>query len=244
VPLGTRIFDADTGVLHADLVSAGDTATLAEGGRGGRGNTRFKSSVNRTPRRATPGEKGAVRRFRLELNLLADVGLVGAPNAGKSSFLRAVSAARPKVADYPFTTLEPQLGYVARGDGDGIVVADIPGLIQGASDGAGLGNRFLRHLSRTAFLCQIVDAATDSLCADCAAVNAELDMAADSTLNTKPRWLIMNKIDLLSAAERRRRHAELKKRFPIFQRILMLSTLTGEQVAATKRLLLQRFKTP
>ena len=242
-PLGTRVFDADTGVLHADLIAAGDTVVLAEGGRGGRGNTRFKSSVNQTPRRATPGEKGAVRRFRLELNLLADIGLVGAPNAGKSSFLRAVSAARPKVADYPFTTLEPQLGYVTRGDGDGIVIADIPGIIQGAADGVGLGNRFLRHLSRTAFLCQVVDAAADSLYEDCAATNAELNMAADSTLSTKPRWLIMNKIDLLSSTEQQRRRAELKKRFPLFQRILMLSALTGEHVANAKHLLLQRFET-
>src|ERR671933_1776473 len=165
VPVGTVITDFDTGELVADLAEHESRALLARGGQGGLGNLHFKSSVNRAPRQFTRGEAGESRRLTLELRLLADVGLLGAPNAGKSTFIRAVSSARPKVADYPFTTLNPSLGVVRVGDAS-FVVADIPGLIEGASEGAGLGHQFLRHLGRTRLLLHIVDIAPIDPAAD------------------------------------------------------------------------------
>ena len=159
VPVGTMIADADTGEFVADLAADGQRTLVAKGGSGGLGNIHFKSSINRAPRKFTPGEEGEQRRLRLELKVLADVGLLGMPNAGKSTFIRAVSAARPKVADYPFTTLAPNLGVVRTDERRSFVVADIPGLIEGAADGAGLGHQFLRHLQRTRMLLHIVDIA-------------------------------------------------------------------------------------
>lgn len=228
VPPGTRITDAVSGDLHADLARAGDSAILAPGGRGGFGNAHFKTSVNRTPRIATLGEPGTVREYRLELKLVADVGLLGLPNAGKSTFLRAISAARPKVASYPFTTLQPQLGWVELERGAGaIVVADLPGIIGGAADGAGLGNRFLRHLARAGILCQLVDASRPDAIADCRTVDQELRRASDGALAQKPRWLLLTKTDLLAPTDRQSLAARMHREFPFFERALPISALTG-----------------
>ena len=205
VPVGTVISDADTGAFIADLAAHGQQALVAQGGKGGLGNIHFKSSTNRAPRQFTPGEEGQKRRLHLELKVLADVGLLGLPNAGKSTFIRAVSAARPKVADYPFTTLAPNLGVVRTDENRSFVVADIPGLIEGAADGAGLGHQFLRHLQRTRMLLHIVDIAPFDPDADpvrdAAAVVAELKRY-DVALFEKLRWLVLNKIDLIPENER------------------------------------------
>ena len=205
MPVGTVIRDADTNERVADLAEDGAQALVARGGRGGLGNLHFKSSTNRAPRQATPGEKGEVRRLHLELKVLADVGLLGLPNAGKSTLIRAISAARPKVADYPFTTLAPQLGVVRTSEAKSFVVADIPGLIEGAAEGAGLGHQFLRHLARTRLLLHVVDLApldpdADPL-AGARAIVRELGKY-DPVLADKPRWLVLNKIDLIPADER------------------------------------------
>ncbi len=199
MPVGTIIKDRDTGGLIADLAGHGDRALLAKGGDGGLGNLHFKSSINRAPRQFTKGTEGEERELQLELRVLADVGLLGLPNAGKSTFIRSVSSARPKVADYPFTTLSPQLGVVRVGMASSFVIADIPGLIEGASEGAGLGHQFLRHLSRTRLLLHIVDIAPLDEDADpvkdAKAIVKELKKY-DKTLFDKPRWLVFNKIDL------------------------------------------------
>ena len=205
VPVGTVITDADSGEFIADLDRDEARALVARGGKGGLGNLHFKSSTNRAPRQTTPGEKGEQRRLRLELKVLADVGLLGLPNAGKSTLIRAISAARPKVADYPFTTLAPQLGVVRIDEGRSFVVADIPGLIEGASEGAGLGHQFLRHLQRTRLLLHVVDIAppdpdADPV-ADARAIASEL-AKYDAELAAKPRWLVLNKLDLLPDSER------------------------------------------
>jgi GTPase len=205
MPVGTVITDADTGELIADLDHDQARALVAKGGKGGLGNIHFKSSTNRAPRQTTPGEKGEQRRLQLELKVLADVGLLGLPNAGKSTLIRAISAARPKVADYPFTTLAPQLGVVRSDEGRSFVVADIPGLIEGAAEGAGLGHQFLRHLQRTRLLLHIVDIAppdpdADPV-ADARAIAREL-AKYDAELAAKPRWLVLNKVDLLREDER------------------------------------------
>jgi GTP-binding protein len=205
VPVGTTIGDADSGELIADLDHDGARALVAKGGRGGLGNLHFKSSTNRAPRQATPGEPGETRRLHLELKVLADVGLLGMPNAGKSTLIRAISAARPKVADYPFTTLAPQLGVVRTSEAKSFVVADIPGLIEGAAEGAGLGHRFLRHLARTRLLLHVVDIAPYDPVADpvrdARAIVQEL-ANYDPDLAAKPRWLVLNKIDLVPQDER------------------------------------------
>ena len=214
VPVGTVIADADTGETLADLDRDGARALVAKGGKGGLGNIHFKSSVNRAPRQSTPGEKGEQRRLRLELKVLADVGLLGLPNAGKSTLIRAISAARPKVADYPFTTLAPQLGVVRTDEGASFVVADIPGLIEGAAEGAGLGHRFLRHLQRTRLLLHVVDVApldpdADPV-ADARSIVKEL-RKYDPTLAAEPRWLVLNKLDLVPEDERASRVTALVK---------------------------------
>jgi len=200
MPVGTVISDIETGELIADLACDGKKALLAHGGKGGLGNLHFKSSTNRAPRQCTPGAEGERRELQLELKVLADVGLLGLPNAGKSTFIRAVSAARPKVGDYPFTTLHPNLGVVRISVEKSFVIADIPGLIEGAADGAGLGHQFLRHLARTRLLLHLVDLAplyegTDPVHEAHAILN-ELKKY-DKALYDKPRWLVLNKLDLL-----------------------------------------------
>jgi len=205
VPVGSVIHEVDTGELMGELLVAGEEMMVARGGRHGLGNVRFKSSVNRAPRRITRGDPGEVHRLRLELKLLADVGLVGLPNAGKSTFIRAVSAARPKVADYPFTTLHPHLGVVRVDPDRSFVVADIPGIIGGAATGSGLGLRFLRHVSRTRLLLHIADVAPpgglEQAVGDARMLAAEL-AAHSAELATRERWLVLNKIDLVPEPER------------------------------------------
>lgn len=199
VPVGTTVIDEDSGAVLGDLVEAGQSLVVARGGQHGLGNARFKSSTNRAPRKTTPGKAGESRRLRLELKLLADVGLLGMPNAGKSTLISAVSAARPKVADYPFTTLTPNLGVVQLGPLRSFVMADVPGLIEGASAGAGLGIRFLKHLTRTRLLLHLVDVlpvdGADPL-GNALAIEQELK-AFSPTLAARDRWLVLNKIDLL-----------------------------------------------
>ena len=200
VPSGTLVYDDDTDELIGDLVTDRQKLLVAQGGFHGLGNTRFKSSTNRTPRQTTKGTPGEDRNLRLELQVLADVGLLGMPNAGKSSFIRAVSAATPKVADYPFTTMYPSLGVVRVDTEKSFVIADIPGLIEGAADGAGLGIEFLKHLSRTNLLLHIVDASNDPerVIEDIKTIEAELKQY-DETLFSKTRWLVLNKSDVLPA---------------------------------------------
>ena len=224
MPVGTVIRDLDDGALVADLARDGARALLARGGQGGLGNVHFKSSVNRAPRQFTRGEAGESRKLALELRVLADVGLLGLPNAGKSSFIRAVSAARPKVADYPFTTLNPSLG-VARAGERSFVLADIPGLIEGASEGAGLGHQFLRHLSRTSVLLHLVDLTEANPAGDVRVIAAELKKYGEG-LEKKPRWLVFNKIDALDDADARAKKVvnALRWKRPWFK----VSALSGE----------------
>lgn len=216
MPVGTMIRNADGGQLLADLDVDGKKTLLVHGGRGGLGNVHFKSSVNRTPRQCTRGDPGEQIELHLELRLLADVGLLGLPNAGKSTLLRAVSAARPRVADYPFTTLQPHLGVVRLDDNRSFVIADIPGLIDGAASGAGLGTRFLKHLGRTRLLLHLVDLAPSDPDADPvrdAAVILQELAAYDPDLAGKPRWLVLNKLDLLPEDEREAQVADFLARW-------------------------------
>lgn len=199
VPVGTQIFEQDNETLIADLVKEGDRIRLAKGGNGGFGNTRFKSSTNRAPRRANPGEDGQERWVWFRLKLIADAGLTGLPNAGKSTLLAQVSAAKPKIADYPFTTLHPQLGVVSTGD-NSFVLADIPGLIEGAHEGVGIGDRFLGHVERCAVLLHLVDITSEDPVADYRTVRAELD-AYDNGLVEKPEIIGLNKIDAVDPHE-------------------------------------------
>src|SRR6266852_4057463 len=230
MPVGTVIRDAASGALVADLARDGERALLARGGQGGLGNLHFKSSVNRAPRQFTRGERGEDRDLALELRVLADVGLLGLPNAGKSTFIRAVSSARPKVADYPFTTLNPSLGVVRVSDAS-FVVADIPGLIEGASEGAGLGHQFLRHLARTRLLLHLVDVApledgADPV-RDVRAIATELKKF-DPALHRKRRWLVLNKMDMLPAEERETAAASIVRRLRWRGPSFCISALTGE----------------
>jgi GTP-binding protein len=201
VPIGTVVHDVDTGETICDLTEAGQRQKVAEGGRRGLGNTRFKSSVNRAPRKITKGTVGEARHLSLEMKVLADVGLLGMPNAGKSTLITAMSHAKPRIADYPFTTLHPNLGVVRVGRLQSFVMADIPGLIEGASEGAGLGIQFLKHLQRTGLLLHLVDIAPIDPAIDPAdevrAIAGELAKFSAELAN-KPRWLVINKIDLLS----------------------------------------------
>ncbi|MVW72585.1 GTPase ObgE [Bordetella sp. 15P40C-2] len=208
VPVGTMIYDADTGELLFDLNRHDQKVTLAAGGQGGMGNIHFKSSVNRAPRQWTPGKEGEQRRLRMELKVLADVGLLGMPNAGKSTLISRISNARPKIADYPFTTLHPNLGVVRTSASRSFVVADIPGLIEGASEGAGLGHLFLRHLARTRVLLHLVDISsadpdTDPIEAAVAGARAIVEELRryDPELAEKPRWLVLNKLDMVDDPE-------------------------------------------
>ena len=231
VPVGTVITDVETGELIADLAQHGARALLAKGGKGGLGNLHFKSSTNRAPRQFTRGEPGESRKLKLELKVLADVGLLGLPNAGKSTFIRAVSAARPKVADYPFTTLHPHLGVVRVDEQRSFVIADIPGLIEGAAEGAGLGHQFLRHLSRTGLLLHIVavgqDGESTDAVADAKAIAAELKKY-DPELYEKPRWLVLNKADLLPPAERDKTLRAFARKLGWKGKTFIISALTGE----------------
>ena len=228
VPVGTVVHEADTGELIGDLVRDGQRLVVARGGFHGLGNVRFKSSTNRTPRQSKPGTPGEVRHLQLELKLLADVGLLGLPNAGKSTLIRAVSAARPRVADYPFTTLYPNLGVVRASAHRSFVMADVPGLIEGAADGAGLGVQFLKHLSRTRLLLHLVDMGPlGDPVADATAIVAELERFSPD-LAARERWLVLNKTDLLPYAERESRCSEvvaaLQWQGPVFE----ISALTGD----------------
>ena len=214
MPVGTLIRDVDTDEVVADLTTHGQEVILAKGGKGGLGNIHFKSSTNRAPRQCTPGEDGENRLLHLELKVLADVGLLGMPNAGKSTLISAVSAARPKVADYPFTTLHPNLGVVRMDENHSFVMADIPGLIEGAAEGAGLGHRFLRHLSRTGLLLHVVDLAPFDEgvepASEALALAEEL-RKYDEALYDKPRWFVLNKLDVLPEEERAERVADFLK---------------------------------
>ena len=214
MPVGTLIRDVDTDEVVADLTVHGQEVILAKGGKGGLGNIHFKSSTNRAPRKCTPGEEGVNRLLHLELKVLADVGLLGMPNAGKSTLISAVSAARPKVADYPFTTLHPNLGVVRMDENHSFVMADIPGLIEGAAEGAGLGHRFLRHLSRTGLLLHVVDLAPFdedvNPAAEALALAEEL-RKYDEALYDKPRWFVLNKLDVVPEEERAERVADFLK---------------------------------
>jgi GTP-binding protein len=224
MPVGTLIVDDLNGEIVADLTEHGQTELLAKGGEGGWGNIHFKTSTNRAPRQKTEGKEGERRTLRLELKVLADVGLLGMPNAGKSTFITAVSNAKPKIADYPFTTLHPNLGVVRVSHEKSFVIADIPGLIEGASEGAGLGHQFLRHLQRTGLLLHIVDLSSFDEKVDAVkeakALIKELEKYDEELLN-KPRWLVLNKLDVLDDAERKKRVKDMIKRLawkgPVFE---------------------------
>lgn len=232
VPVGTLVYDADTGELIGDLTAPGQSLLVAKGGRRGLGNVHFKSSVNRTPRKATLGTPGEHRRLRLELKLLADVGLLGQPNAGKSSLIRRISSAQPKVADYPFTTLYPNLGVVRVDPMRSFMVADIPGIIEGAAEGAGLGIRFLKHLSRTRLLLHLIDLApVDEQDPAQAARQVIAEVARWSEeLARKPRWLVLNKIDLLPPDEVETRTQAVIKALKWGGPVFKISAATGEGI--------------
>ena len=240
VPVGTIITDMADDVVIAELVTAGQRVTLAKGGDGGFGNLHYKTSTNRAPRQKTPGWPGERRQLRLELRVLADVGLLGMPNAGKSTLIAAVSNARPKIADYPFTTLYPNLGVVRAGPQRSFVVADIPGLVEGAAEGAGLGHAFLRHLQRTRLLLHVVDIApfddgVDPV-AQAKSILKEL-RKYDERLYRKPRWLVLNKIDMVPESERAARKADLVRRMrwkgPVFEVSALARTGLDPLVQAT-----------
>lgn len=231
MPVGTVLSDAQTGEVLFELLQPGEVITIAKGGDGGFGNLRFKSAINRAPRQKTPGWPGEKRSLKLELKVLADVGLLGMPNAGKSTLITAISNARPRIADYPFTTLHPNLGVVRVGPEQSFVVADLPGLIEGAAQGAGLGHLFLRHLQRTRLLLHIVDIApfdegVDTVAQAKAIVN-ELKKY-DQALFKKPRWLVLNKLDMVDAEQRDAVVADFVKRYKFKGPVFEISALTRE----------------
>ena len=231
MPVGTIISDAETGQVLFELLKPGEQIMIARGGDGGFGNLHYKSSINRAPRQKTPGWPGERRVLQLELKVLADVGLLGMPNAGKSTLIAAISNARPKIADYPFTTLHPNLGVVRVGPEKSFVVADVPGLIEGASEGAGLGHQFLRHLQRTRLLLHLVDMAPfdDAVdpVAQAKAIVAELKKF-DPELYNKPRWLVLNKLDMVPTEEREARVKDFVKRMRYKGPVFEISALTRE----------------
>ncbi|MDI5932628.1 Obg family GTPase CgtA [Halomonas kalidii] len=246
VPVGTTVIDEDTLEVIADVTEIGQVVLVAQGGRRGLGNIHFKSSTNRAPRRTTPGTEGERRNLRFEMKVMADVGLLGMPNAGKSTLIRAVSAAKPKVANYPFTTLVPNLGVVKLGTHEHFVMADVPGLIEGASDGAGLGLRFLKHLTRTRLLFHVIDVApfdeSDPVEAAEAIIH-ELGQFSPA-LAELPRWLVINKLDLLPEAEREVRVDEIVRRLgwegPVFRISAISSDGTEVLVQAAHRWLTEQ----
>ncbi|CAK0743600.1 GTPase ObgE [Gammaproteobacteria bacterium] len=228
VPVGTVAIDAETGEVLGDLIHSGQVLRVAQGGFHGLGNARFKSSINRSPRQTTHGTPGEARDLRLELKLLADVGLLGLPNAGKSSFIQKVTAARPKVADYPFTTLYPHLGVVSLSTDRSFVIADIPGLIEGAAEGAGLGTRFLKHLTRTRLLLHVVDVlpATGDPAEDVRRIERELTLYS-ADLAQQERWLVVNKADLLPLDEGSAHLAQMVEALGWAGPAFLISSLTG-----------------
>jgi GTP-binding protein len=238
VPVGTVIRDEESTALVADLATDGERALLARGGKGGLGNVHFKSSVNRAPRQFTKGEEGESRNLALELRVLADVGLLGLPNAGKSSLIRAVSSARPKVADYPFTTLNPSLGVVRVGEMS-FVIADVPGLIEGASEGAGLGHQFLRHLARTSLLLHVIDLSESNIVQDIRVIAAEVRKHGGG-LEKKPRWLVFNKMDAVNDPDQRIAKAlrALRWRRPWFK----VSAINGQGCDAVMKTVARELK--
>lgn len=244
VPVGTLVRDAQTEERIGDLTSAGQSLLVAQGGKGGLGNTHFKSSTNRAPRRTIPGQPGEHRELHLEMQVLADVGLLGLPNAGKSTFLRAVSEARPKVADYPFTTLYPHLGVVRVEAHRSFVIADIPGLIEGAHAGAGLGVRFLKHLARTRILLHLVDIAPVDGSDPVGAVRGiERELQHFSApLAKRERWLVLNKIDLLPEDARERRAQEVVRALGWQGPVFSVSAIDGAGVRALTGRLMQRLE--
>lgn len=242
MPVGTVITDAETGQVLHEMLTPGERIIVAKGGDGGFGNLHYKSSTNRSPRQKTPGWPGERKSLKLELKVLADVGLLGMPNAGKSTLIAAVSNARPKIADYPFTTLYPNLGVVRVAPEKSFVIADVPGLIEGASEGAGLGHQFLRHLQRTRLLLHLVDMAPfdDAIdpVAQAKAIVQELKKY-DQTLYEKPRWLVLNKLDMVPAEERAARVADFVKRMKFKGPVFQISALTRE---GTQELMLQVYE--
>ncbi len=231
MPVGTIISDAETGEVLYELLKPGEVITIAKGGDGGFGNLRYKSAINRAPRQKTPGWPGEKKNLKLELKVLADVGLLGMPNAGKSTLITAISNARPRIADYPFTTLHPNLGVVRVGPEQSFVVADLPGLIEGASEGAGLGHLFLRHLQRTRLLLHVIDLApfddgVDTV-AQAKAITNELKKY-DATLYAKPRWLVLNKLDMVAIESRAVLVKDFVKRLKFKGPVFEISALTRE----------------
>ncbi|MBO0612257.1 MAG: GTPase ObgE [Pseudomonadota bacterium] len=230
VPVGTVAYDEETGEMIGDLIEPGQRLLVAKGGWHGLGNLRYKSSINRAPRQSKPGTVGELRVLRMELKLLADVGLLGLPNAGKSTLISAVSSARPKVADYPFTTLYPNLGVVSVGVTQSFVMADIPGLIEGAAEGAGLGIQFLRHLARTSLLLHVVDVAPmaeeNEPVRAVRTIEGELEQYSEE-LSNYPRWLVLNKIDILPPEERAPRCQEIVDALGWTGRVFQISAATG-----------------
>jgi GTP-binding protein len=245
MPVGTIITDAETGEVLYELLQPGEILMIAKGGDGGFGNMRFKSAINRAPRQKTPGWPGEKKELKLELKVLADVGLLGMPNAGKSTLIAAISNARPKIADYPFTTLHPNLGVVRVGPEQSFVVADVPGLIEGASDGAGLGHLFLRHLQRTRLLLHIIDFAPFDEAVDpvaqAKAIVGELKKY-DKALYDKPRWLVLNKLDMVPAEEREARVKDFIKRFKYKGPVFEISALTREGCETLIKTIFQHIK--
>ena len=246
VPVGTTVIDEDTLEVIADVTEIGQVVQVAQGGRRGLGNIHFKSSTNRAPRRTTPGTEGERRNLRLEMKVMADVGLLGMPNAGKSTLIRSVSAAKPKVANYPFTTLVPNLGVVKLGMHEHFVMADVPGLIEGASDGAGLGLRFLKHLTRTRLLFHVVDVAPFDESDPVEAAEAIVHELGEflPTLAERPRWLVLNKLDLLPEGEREATADEIVRRLdwegPVFRISAISNVGTEELVQAAHRWLTEQ----